>query len=422
MASGAPAELSVDRLRFLARIPTLLNSSLETKQIISVSVQHLRKELEAEAATVYLRSGKSKELRFWAVQGSGSEHLQEKKISADVGIVGWVVSNRESVIVNDVKNDPRFFGRVDQESGFQTRSMLCAPLLSRGRECIGAIQVLNRVGEKPFLEEDLSFLEQFAHQASLAIENARLFEELKTRAHQLATMDRRKQEVITVIAHEFRTPLNIIQNSAEMLGESNLSAQDRQAVVTTLQSGVSRLTAVVGKIKTASAVGSEQLKVSLQPVALLPLFQELQTLYAEPIAGRGLTLSVDILSGTDPVLADPALLMVAMKNLVSNAIRFTADGGSISLRARPQAGLVEITVQDTGIGIAEAELPLIFEKFYEVTDALEHSSGTFQFRSCGLGLGLAAVKTILEAHQSQVEVTSRLGSGSEFRFCLKTAV
>ena len=119
--------------------------------------------------------------------------------------------------------------------------------------------------------------------------------------------------------------------------------------------------------------------------------------------------------------ADTTLLLVVLKNLISNSIRFTADGGEIVLRAALQAGLVEISVRDTGIGIEAKELPLIFEKFYEVTDALEHTSGTYEFRSCGLGLGLSSVKTILESHGSEIEVKSEPGKGSEFKFCLRRA-
>lgn len=417
MSSERP-ELSIAKLRFLAHIPTLLNSSLDTKKIISVSLQHLRRELEAEAATVYLRAGKSKELKFWALHGSGSEHLEGKKISADVGIVGWVVSNKQGVLVNDVKNDPRFFGKMDAESGFETKSMLCVPFLPRGDDAIGALQVINKTEGRPFTPEDLSFLEQFAHQAALAIDNARLFQELKTRAHQLATMDRRKQEVITVISHEFRTPLNIIQNSAEMLGDGKLSPADRQAISKTLESGVGRLTNLISKIKNAAAVTSENLKCSPQSVPLHPMFQELQSLFSDPLERRKQRFLTDVAPEGSVAVADPALLLVVLKNLISNAIRFTPDGGQIHLRTRKQAGLVEISVTDNGIGIAPNEIPLIFEKFYEVTDALEHSSGTFEFRSCGLGLGLSAVRAILESHGSQVEVTSTPGKGSEFRFCL----
>ncbi len=160
------------RLQFLAKLPTLINSSLDSHQVVAVALKHVRAALGSEAATVLLRSGTSKELTFWALHGEQSQHLEGQKISTDVGIVGWVTTNKKPVISNDVQSDPRFFSKFDEVSSFKTRSMICVPLLLRGDEVIGAIQVLNHQNGIPFCEDDLSFLEQFAHQVAIALENA----------------------------------------------------------------------------------------------------------------------------------------------------------------------------------------------------------------------------------------------------------
>src|SRR5262249_33679931 len=115
------------------------------------------------------------------------------------------------------------------------------------------------------------------------------------------------------------------------------------------------------------------------------------------------------------------LLTIVFNNLLANAIRFTSDGGCIEIGAEKSAGRIEISVKDTGIGISAEDIPLIFEKFFEVTDILQHSSGSFEFMSSGLGLGLCAVRAILAAHGSSIDVKSRIGEGSTFSFRLAPA-
>ncbi len=413
--------LHVKRLSFLSVLPTLLNSSLESRHVITVALQHVKSEINADAATVFVRVGSSRELVFWALKGEQAKQLEGKKISLDVGIVGWVCSNAKAVLSNSVKDDPRFFAAVDRETSYETKSMICVPLVIRGNHVIGAIQVLNSVAEHGFEDEDLVFLEHFAHQVALALENARLFEELKMRAHQLAVLDRRKQDMMTVLTHELRTPVNVIQSAAEMLAEARVGAEDRETLLKTLKNGISRLLGVVSRLGQASNVTAAQLKLSPAAVAIAPLFEELRGVFAEPLEQRKLRLLIECPADTSAVHADPTLLRVVLNNLLSNAIRFTADGGELRLGAKGQAGLVELYVSDTGIGIAPEHKALIFEKFFEVTEALSHTSGTFAFRSCGLGLGLAAAKAIAESHGASIDVKSELGKGSTFSFCLKPA-
>ena len=110
-----------------------------------------------------------------------------------------------------------------------------------------------------------------------------------------------------------------------------------------------------------------------------------------------------------------------LNNLVANAIRFTPDGGVVTIGCRQDNSSVEIFVRDTGIGIDPEHQNLIFEKFFEVTDAMNHSSGDLEFKSAGLGLGLATSKAVLASHSSVIKVESTPGKGSEFSFSLPAA-
>src|SRR5690606_31271889 len=113
---------------------------------------------------------------------------------------------------------------------------------------------------------------------------------------------------------------------------------------------------------------------------------------------RELSLKVENRATQATVNVDPGLIKVALKNLLNNAIRFTPNKGEVLVTAEESAGMVSLQISDTGIGIAVEELPMIFEKFYEITDAMNHSSGMYEFMSCGLGLGLSTTKAILDAH------------------------
>ena len=411
----------LQRLEFLARLPVLLNSSLTSKHVITVAIKQMVEILEAETATVFLRSGSTKELVFWSLEGAAGERLKGTKISADVGIVGWVTTHGKSALVADTSKDHRFFSELDKQVGFNTRSIICAPLITSRERTIGAIEALNKRNGEPFSEEDLAFLEHFAVQVALAVDNAQLFEQATTRAHQLATLDRRKQDMLTVIAHEVRTPLNVIQNAAELLALPDNPDQDRDALVEVLQRGVGRLTSLISRIKNVAAVTDERLELNRTAVDAQSILDAVAAQHQEIAAGRKLHLTVELLPDPVVVEADNTLLAVVLRNLLANAIRFTPDGGSIILRAKPHAGLVEFAVCDSGIGIASNEIPLIFEKFYEVNSSLAHSSGVYEFGSAGLGLGLSAVKAILDAHGVAIDVESTPGVGSTFRFCLPLA-
>jgi signal transduction histidine kinase len=415
------AELSPDRLRVLTQLPSLLNSSLDSREIISRSLDKVAQCLQAEAATVFVLSQNSSELSFWALRG-GSKELEGMRMPAGKGIVGWVIEHQQPLFVPDVRQDPRFFSAIEREANFVTRDMLCVPLLVRGRVRLGALQVLNRKLPGSFDATDLHFLEQFGMQLAMAIDNAQMFEQLTVSNRQLQVLDQRRSEMITLIAHEFRTPLNVILSSADMISSGGLQDQAlAERFLATLQRGVHRVDRLLKDIQELSLLSSASFEVHAKPVAVAELFELLQRRFAGALAQRKLRLELEAKDCDLAVLADPVLLLIVLRNLISNAIRFTPDGGNIQLRARAAAELVELCVSDTGIGIAADQIPMIFEKFYEVVSVNNHSSGEHEFRSSGLGLGLSTVRTILRAHGRDVSVESVVGQGSSFSFYLPLA-
>lgn len=413
-----PHPIDFDRLGFLARLPLLLNSSLNTHEVVKNALAELKKRLEAEAATIFMLDGEANTLSFWAIHGADNTSLEGSKMPADRGVVGWVISHKEGALVTDAQRDERFFPEIDRETNFVTRNMVCAPLIVRGSDVVGAIQVLNRIGGD-FKNEDLVFLTQFSHQAALALENARLYEELQTRNKQLELLDSRKNEMMAVIAHEFRTPLNLIGSSADLLASGALNNSEMvDKMCSVLTSGVQRLTKLIAEIRNLSLSSNACLVIQKAPITVDKLLNEVNEAFKAGASGRRISLLVECATEDLAINGDFALLAIALNNLASNAIRFTPDGGCVTLKAIKSSGLVQIEVQDTGIGINATQIPLIFEKFYEVQSSLNHSSGNLEFKSGGLGLGLATVKAILKAHGTTCHVQSIPGTGSTFSFTL----
>jgi len=413
--AGGDTLLGWQRLELLANLPVLLNSSLELSRVIARTLDQLRLQLESEAATFFLLEEGGRDLKFWALGGEKQDGLRDQKMPADRGIVGWVIEHQQSVIVTDTKSDKRFFGEVDQRSGFVTRNIICVPLTARGVRKMGALQVLNRTGDRTFEQCDLRFLEQIASQVAMAIENSQLIASLSQRTVELEELNRRKSEMITVIVHEFRTPLHVIHSSADMIASGLIKdATALEKIGTTLKNGISRLTKLVSDVSTMEQVSREKLKINAQSIDLNQLLEGVTSNYAAVLQKRELTLTANRISLPLKLLADETLLRIALGDLIDNAIRFTPNGGKISVSATSGLGAVEIAVSDNGIGIAEEHQKLIFEKFYEVRDAMQHSSGEYEFKSAGIGLGLSTVRAIVEAHRGSITVESKLQQGSKF--------
>lgn len=427
MVQGGPPPATEDnqdpikgeRLEFLARLPLLINNTLEKRKVIKISVEYAKKMVDAEAATIFLKEHGSQDLVFWAPQGGDDSRLQGKRMPATKRIVGWVLEHQQPIVVKDVNQDPRFFSQIDKEGGFVTKNLICVPLTVRGSTKLGALQILNKKGTKTFDEQDILFIEQFANQLALAIDNAQLHQQVVRRNEQLEELGHRKSEMLRVLSHELKTLVTIIQSAAELLSGGMLTDEASiSRIKDTLNKGVERITKVSQQLNNVAFLG-DNTTIQKSSFEIDSLLREVTKQFAEIARERNLLLEVSADSQKALVSADKSLIYLALSNLVSNAIRFTNDHGSVTLVCKVSAGMAAVSVLDTGIGMDESQQSLIFEKFYEVADAKHHSSGDFEFRSGALGLGLASVKTILEAHHASITVESTPDKGSCFTFHLQ---
>jgi DNA-binding NarL/FixJ family response regulator/anti-sigma regulatory factor (Ser/Thr protein kinase) len=245
-------------------------------------------------------------------------------------------------------------------------------------------------------------MQAIARQSALALERALLYE----REHQAV---RARDEVLGVVAHDLRNPLGAINLYAH-LAEDSLPESERHNArsIYALVEQVSRL---IQDLLDVSRLEAGQLRVEPQPVLPADLFKIAADMFGLNAASQGITLAIELAGEPPLVMADPGRIDQVLSNLVGNALRFTARGGRITLRAAPQQNEVVFTVLDTGTGIAPEHLPHLFDRFWQA----EKTS------RAGAGLGLAIARGIVEAHRGRIWVESEEGSGSAFHFTLPCA-
>lgn len=337
-----------------------------------------------------------------------------------------VARKGETLFVNDVNavegwEQPDWLPR-DQ-------SWLGAPLYSKDN-VIGLL-MLSRA-DSAFTEDDVLLATTFSMQATVALENARLYdevtginqmmermvaervEELHNAYNTLEKHDKNKSVFIKVAAHELRTPLTVIKGYLGILkGDSVVQNNPMllQALDGVMQ-GTNRLHQVVNSMLDVARLESQVIDPHLESVSLGLILRLIQKDYLDDLAARNLTLTLDdAIRDVPPLLADSELLKKALDHIIVNAIKFTPDGGSITISARvvkdaKQGEMAEISVKDTGIGISPEHHKIIFEKLYQLGTVDLHSSSRTNFKGGGAGLGLAIASGIVRSFKGSIWVES----------------
>jgi signal transduction histidine kinase len=272
---------------------------------------------------------------------------------------------------------------------------------------------------KPWDPEELeTVIRQAAQQYDLLVERKQLLAELQAKNRQLEEANRLKDAFIKVASHELRTPLTILQGLTDIiLGRAELSSEVR-AWLHSIQRAGQRLNRLTEQIIQMLQAGRFERPLQRQPTDLAALLREAADDVRPFLEQRRQELILDCcdLGSAD---IEPGMIRDAIDNLLLNAIKFTADGGHITLRGRrlPDRA-VEIQVSDSGSGIDATSLAHVFEPFFTAFDVSRHSSGQFEYGRRGLGLGLTLVKAFVEMHGGQVSAASEPGRGSTFTILL----
>lgn len=232
--------------------------------------------------------------------------------------------------------------------------------------------------------------------------------ELKSQQKKIERLDRSKSNFVSVAAHEFKTPLTLVEGYAAMLSDSLPPESDQlYMLLQGIHKGMRRLRELVDDMVDVTMIDNNLMALNFQPVWLNRSLNFLKADFQEIAKKRNQTLEIRSFLGAEELFfADPERLYQAIKNIISNAIKYTPDGGRITVDGRLMPGFVELTVTDTGIGISPENQDTIFEKFGQLGDVSLHSSGKTKFKGGGPGLGLPIAKGIIEAHGGTVWVES----------------
>ena len=270
-----------------------------------------------------------------------------------------------------------------------------------GGSVVGVLTVLWTAGRGPSAR-DAALAEGLAHQAAVALENARLVADLRTAS-------RLKSEFVATMSHELRTPLNVIMGYTDLLLEEAFGtlAAEQQNVIVRIQRSSRELFDLISATLDLNRLEAGRLDVSVERVSLTDLLADLEADTAARLDARGLELRWEVAADLPELETDRTKLRTVLKNLVGNAIKFT-ERGKVTVTAEPADGAVVFTVADTGIGIREQDLPVIFEMFRQVESANTRRHG-------GVGLGLYIVKRLVEELGGEVKVESEWGVGTRFR-------
>jgi two-component system, NtrC family, sensor kinase len=399
-------------LRAISASPTDLQGVLDT---VAASAARLCDSVDAQ---IFRVDGTMLRIAAFYGQLPKTTSADARPISRG-SVNGRAVVDRQTIHVHDLaaESDTEFpIGKAYQKR-FGHRTLVATPLLREGAP-IGAITI-RRMEVRPFSEKEIKLLETFADQAVIAIENVRLFNELQERnreveqkSQQLAAASQHKSEFLANMSHELRTPLNAIIGFSEVLGErmfGELNAKQEEYLKDIHASG-QHLLSLINDILDLSKIEAGRMELELADFHLPQAIENALVLVRERALRRGITLEQSIDPRLGEIQGDERKVKQVLLNLLSNAIKFTPESGRIDVRAKPVNGSVEISVSDTGVGIAPEDQQAIFEEFRQVGAAAKKVEGT--------GLGLALSRKFIELHGGRIWVESQVGTGSTFTFTL----
>jgi GAF domain-containing protein len=417
-ARTAELTRSVDELTALGDVGRALSSTLNLEAVLQTIVTRATQLTEMAGCVIWEYDRPRDEFRLRVSHYADTTDASILPAPGGVttiprgqGLTTQVMEERQAVQIPDITVEGAYESPVRKpfiDTGH--RALLGVPLLSED-EVIGVLAVTRKTPGL-FEPETVRLLSAFATQSALAIQNARLFAEIEDKSRQLEVASQHKSEFLANMSHELRTPLNAIIGFSEVLSErmfGELNEKQAEYLKDIYASG-QHLLALINDILDLSKIEAGRMELDVSEFHLPAALDNALTLVRERAGRRDIALGLTVDERLGQIRADERKVRQVVLNLLSNAIKFTPEGGRIEVRAAAVDGSVEVSVTDTGVGIAPEDQEAIFEEFKQVGTAAKKVEGT--------GLGLALSRKFIELHGGRIWVKSELGAGSTFTFTI----
>jgi GAF domain-containing protein len=405
---------SVGELTALGEVSQALSSTLDLEAVLNTIVSRASQLAGAAGCSIYEYDEAAEQFELRATHNPDAafvEALRAARLRKGEGLMGRAAEMREPIQIPDITQPEAYESSVrDTLIRFGYRALLAVPLL-REDQIIGSLS-FNRKAPGEFSPEVVDVLKTFATQSALAIQNARLFREIADKSRQLEAASQHKSEFLANMSHELRTPLNAIIGFSEVLAQGMFGAiNDKQTeyLQDILESG-RHLLSLINDILDLSKIEAGRMELEPADFDLPSAIENALILVRERASRHGIRLGSTIDTRLGMISGDERKVKQVLLNLLSNALKFTPEGGQIDVAARLYDDRAEVSVADTGVGIAPADQDAVFEEFRQV--------GTAEKKAEGTGLGLTLSRKFIELHGGKIWVQSEVGRGSTFTFTL----
>jgi signal transduction histidine kinase len=409
MTDQALAE-RVQELHTMQLIDRQLNAAtLDFARLMDLTLEHAMDAVGASTGVVGVVNEEGTGLYLVAQRGAPAEYerYRDELWPIEQGLIGRVARTGQPAVIGEVQEDP------DSEPVIsQTHSQMTVPILYQD-EVRGVIHL-----ESPHLDafsrNDLDFLTRLTDHAAIAIENARLYQ-------QAQSANQAKTEFMSVASHELKIPMTSIKGYAKLLtlGAVGQLTERQREFLDIISSNVDRMDRLVADLLDVSRIEAGRLRLDMGQVDLREVIETVLQLVQAQIEAKQLTLEVEVPATLPPVWGDQGRLIQVLTNLVSNAYKYTPEGGQIGITVNGQAdstspGCLTISVRDTGVGISPEDQQKLFTKFFRADDPRVRDVP-------GTGLGLSITKSLIETHGGEIWFQSEPDQGTTFTFTLPTA-
>ena len=404
---------SVAELKALGAVGQAVSSTLDLNVVLARILEHACTMSDAGGGAIYAFDKVRGQFDLEAAYNMREEHIvavREHPIRFGESLVGQCAEQRQALQIDDLTEVPTHpLYEMHLKGG--VRALLAVPLLNHQDDVIGAL-IVRRMHAGVFTAETVDLLQTFANQSAIALENARLFEEIAQKSRELEIASQHKSQFVANMSHELRTPLAAILGYAELMQEGfygSLSEKSTDAL-TRIRSNGKHLLGLINTVLDIAKIESGQFSLNIGEYAIESMVETVRSATESLAETKKLSLKTDVAKKLPIGLGDEQRLTQVLLNLVGNAIKFT-DTGEVRITATAMIGHFTIAVTDTGPGIPAEELKRVFEQFHQIDNSNTKAKG-------GTGLGLAIAKQIVELHGGRIWVESTLGQGATFQMQL----